>query len=196
MNIIHRMALILRKAFMPKLPLPLNKYIKPTDIEYELQLLFGADSIVEFIESHDNKTKDEQRKFGNVVNYFKDSVYLHGRNLLNALTNQHETDIGLIPPSIESVLYRDIKPALEKYVMHLNNAREQKGQSNIIKNSHLNTYAHEITEEVHKCIKKWKKFLDQESLDKSSRLQKIYEGAQEKAKNDSDRFQKLFNQTN
>jgi hypothetical protein len=50
------------------------------DLAYELQLLLGADEIVSFIETQEPDT------FGNIVNYFKDSIYLHSRNLLNAVT--------------------------------------------------------------------------------------------------------------
>ena len=54
------------------------------DLAYELQLLIGADEIVSFVEAHDFESTSDADRFGNLVNYFKDSVYLHSRNLLNA----------------------------------------------------------------------------------------------------------------
>jgi len=44
------------------------------DLGYELQLLLGADQIVEFIEQHDSSAQSGADKFGNIVNYFKDSA--------------------------------------------------------------------------------------------------------------------------
>ena len=82
------------------------------DLGYELQLLLGADEIVSFIETHDNAAASDAVKFGNLVNYFKDSIYLHARNLLNALTNGYETEIGLIPSTITSAAYGNIKVSL------------------------------------------------------------------------------------
>lgn len=117
------------------------------DLGYELRLLAGADEIVRFMEAQD--------AFGNLVNYFKDSVYLHARNLLNALTNGYETEIGTIPSTISSATYGKVKDPLERYVMHTNKARDQRGVSNVRAGKHLNEYVHELTAEAKRCWNDW-----------------------------------------
>jgi hypothetical protein len=89
------------------------------DLGYELQLLLGADEIVRFIEAHDTSVGVDADKFGNLVNYFKDSIYVHARNLLNALTNGYPTEIDVIPSTISSAVYGRVKDSLETYVTHL-----------------------------------------------------------------------------
>lgn len=86
------------------------------DLAYELRLLLGADEIAAFMEG--------DGRFGNLVNYYKDSAYLHSRNLLNAFIKHADTEIGPIPASIRSSAYgKRIKKPLERYVMHLESAR-------------------------------------------------------------------------
>ena len=119
------------------------------DLFFELRLLLGADAIVAFIETHDAD------RFGNLVNYFKDSVYLHARNLLNALTNEYDTDIGAIPALIKSPLYGSIKKPLERYIMHVDEVRNGKGVNNRPGGKHLNEYAHELASEAKRCWQEW-----------------------------------------
>jgi hypothetical protein len=119
------------------------------DLGHELRLLIGADEIVKLIEAH---TYD----FGNIVNYFKDSIYLHARNLLNALTNQYETEIGAVPAGIRSETYGQVKRPLERYVYHLNQARDQTDCQNITADGrHLNEYPHPLTDAAKQCWSKW-----------------------------------------
>ncbi|VEG57096.1 Uncharacterised protein [Mycolicibacterium aurum] len=117
------------------------------DLGYELRLLLGADEIVQFM--------DAQGTFGNLVNYFKDSVYLHARNLLNALTNGCATDIGTIPSAIRSEPYGRLKRSLEVYVMHIKETRNQRGVTNVRGGKHLNEYVHDLTAEVKRCWNEW-----------------------------------------
>src|ERR1035438_6542060 len=120
--------------------------LKLDDLKYELQLLLGADAIVGIIEEWDKNHRKDKDKFGNIVNYYKDSVYLHSRNLLNVLTNEYSTEIGNIPAEITSELYREWKGALERYVTHLNQARDQRGDSNKTNDRHLNEQVHGLAE--------------------------------------------------
>lgn len=125
------------------------------DLGYELRLLVGADEIVKFIEAHDNAATSGAERFGNLVNYYKDSIYLHARNLLNALTNEYETEIGTIPAAITSADYGNIKVSLEWYVTHIKRPRNQDGVSNVRGGKHLSEHVHDLTAEVKRCWNEW-----------------------------------------
>jgi hypothetical protein len=125
------------------------------DLGYELQLLIGADEIVSLIKAHDSQSQNDADKFGNLVNYFKDSVYVHARNLLNTLTNEYETEIGRVPASIRSEPYGKIKDSLETYVAHIKKPRDQQGVSNVRDGRHLNEYVHDLTAEARRCWTEW-----------------------------------------
>ena len=163
--------------------------LKLDDLKYELQLLFGADSIVSIIEEWD-KTHSGNNKFGNIVNYFKDSVYLHSRNLLNALTNEYSTELGSIPSGITSELYGEWKRALERYVTHLNQARDQKGDSNKINDKHLNEQVHKLAEAVAICWIEW--ITKCTNTSDQVKLRSLFSETREAAALDSQRFEKLI----
>lgn len=55
------------------------------DLAHELQLLLGADEIVRFIEAHDTTAASDADRFGNLVNYFKDSIYLHATKFIECV---------------------------------------------------------------------------------------------------------------
>lgn len=116
-------------------------------------MLLGADAIIEYIKQCDSARPGE---FGNIVNYFKDSVYLHSRNLLNALTDKSTRG----PTSIASPGYNDLKPPLERFVTHLQSDRNQIGISkseNIMSDRrHLNECTHDLAEEAKRCWEEWK----------------------------------------
>jgi hypothetical protein len=156
------------------------------DMRYELQLLLGADEIVSFIEARDNAAASDADRFGNLVNYFKDSIYLHARNLLNALTNGYETEIGAIPTGITSAVYGNIKVSLERYVVHIKKPRNQQGVTNVRGGKHLNEYVHDLTAEAKRCWGDWIAVSDNE------RLKDILEAAEASAQNDVSRLRGLM----
>ena len=156
------------------------------DLAYELQLLIGADEIVSFIEAHDSESTSDADRFGNLVNYFKDSVYLHSRNLLNALTNEYLTEIGPIPSCIRSEQFGQIKKPLERYVSHINQARDQRGESNLASDGrHLNEYTHDLTSEAQRCWSEWIEATHEREL------QQHLDTAIKPAQNDCTKLQKL-----
>jgi hypothetical protein len=156
------------------------------DLGYELQLLLGADEIVSFIETHDNAAASDAVKFGNLVNYFKDSIYLHARNLLNALTNGYETEIGLIPSTITSAAYGNIKVSLERYVLHIKRARNQEGVTNVRDGRHLSEHVHDLTAEVNRCWDEWI------AATGNQRLKDLLDAADASAQNDVSRLRGLM----
>jgi hypothetical protein len=83
------------------------------DLGYELQLLLGADEVVSFRETHDNAAASDAERFGNLVNYFKDSIYLDARNLLNAFTEHADTEIELL--SVARLHYHEEPGAVHVY---------------------------------------------------------------------------------
>jgi hypothetical protein len=157
------------------------------DLAYELQLLMGADDIVSFIEAHDSESTSDADRFGNLVNYFKDSVYLHSRNLLNALTNEYPTEIGTVPAATRSQLYGRVKGPLERYVSHINQARDQRGESNLTSDGgDLNEYTHDLTSEAQRCWSEWIEATHQREL------QQHLDTAIKSAQNDCTKLQKLM----
>ena len=162
---------------------------KLEDIEYELQLLFGADKIVSQIEICDNAQTEDNKKFGNIINYFKDSIYLHSRNLLNLTTQQGQTEVGKVPANIHSAIYKKLKPAIERYVTHLKQARDQSGQSNTVGGKHLNEYTHLLVCETRRCFMEW---IDTLQGDNKTKLQKILSNAENNALNDTSKLMKLL----
>jgi hypothetical protein len=152
------------------------------DLGYELQLLLGADEIVSFVEAHDNGAASDADEFGNLVNYFKDSIYLHARNLLNTLTNGYETDIGAIPSTITSAVYGNIKVSLERYVSHLKKPRNQRGVTNVRGGKHLSEHVHDLAAEVKRCWNEWIAATGDQAL------KELLESAEASARNDVSRL--------
>ncbi|ORJ63841.1 hypothetical protein [Mycobacterium simiae] len=150
------------------------------DLAYELRLLLGADALVACIEA--------DARFGNLVNYFKDSAYLHARNLLNALTEHADTEVGPIPGSIRSAVYRNrIKKPLERYVMHLESARDQIGVSNIFSDGReLNQHVPDLATEVRRCWSEWI------AATGDQRLQEILDSSEESARDDVSQLKGLM----
>jgi hypothetical protein len=159
------------------------------DFGYELRMLLGADGIVKLIEQNDCESASDADKFGNIVNYFKDSVYLHSRNLLNALTNGYETEIGEISSDIDSELYGRIKLSLEFYVFHIKKIRDQLGVTNVPDGQQLSDYVHPLTDEVTRC---WNEWIDlTTNAADEQKLKDWLADAIKKAQDDAARFQQL-----
>ncbi|RFZ65615.1 hypothetical protein DE4576_03384 [Mycobacterium marinum] len=161
------------------------------DLAHELRQLLGAYEIMRYIEDHDSRCQNDADKFGNIVNYFKDSVYLHSRNLLNALTNKIETEIGTVPADIKSETWAKIKRPAERFVFHSKEIRDQRGVSNIIDRRHLNTYAPELTEEAKRCWNDWKNHQTCSAADKE-KLQQWFDTAVREAQDDCARLKQLL----
>lgn len=150
------------------------------DLAYELRLLPGADALVAFIEA--------DGRFGNLVNYCKDSAYLLARNLLNALTEHTDTEAGPIPSSIRSATYRNrIKKPLERYVMHLESARDQIGVSNTFSDGReLNQHVPDLAAEARRCWSEWI------AATGDGTLQEILDSSEESARNDVSQLKGLM----
>lgn len=163
---------------------------KQKDLAYELQLLLGAEVIVALIEKSDAEVTQDQDKFGNAVNYFKDSVYLHSRNLLNLLTRARYTELGQVTPGIRSDFYGKWKRALERHVMHLEQARDHKGDSNRVGSEYLNQQTHKLTQEVIRCWNEWINTTSNQSS--KEKLKKVLSDAQNSANDDEAKLAHLM----
>lgn len=161
-----------------------NKSIKLEDLEYEFRLLLGARDIINFINDWDNLN---DLKFGNIVNYFKDSAYIHLRNLYDVFEKQNIAN-DIVIPKMNLGQYHNLKPTLQKFVMHLNTPRDQKSVSNIRKGNHINTMIQSLTGEVETLWQEWIKKVSDESL--KVKLEKSLRDARTNAKNDA---KQLFN---
>lgn len=155
------------------------KEIKMKDLEYEIRLLLGAKEIINFIQDWDNSRDD---KFGNLVNYFKDSAYIHARNIYKIFRDRSRVDNIAIPKMNLEKLSSFIAP-VEKFVMHLDTERNQKSESNIRKGVHINERITEVVSEIEEL---WREFVN--SIKKSSlamELRNTLAKAKEDALNDT-----------
>src|ERR1035437_5595583 len=93
------------------------------DLFYELRMLLGAAKMCQL---------SEEIELGNPVNYFKDSIYIHARNLYIFFINKSSNNDDLLIGQLEAKgVYSQLKPkyygewrnAWNKYVMHLRNNR-------------------------------------------------------------------------
>lgn len=156
-----------------------SKDIKLVDLRYELQLLLGAKEIIEYINSWDSRAISDSQRFGNIVNYYKSCAYLHMRNLFNVLTREAATEIGTVP-KIASALYCKWKPSIEKFGLHLNTSRNQKGVTNK-HYVHLNEMIFLLTEDVIRCWNEWSKKLNDPN---KTELVKILDDCRKSAQQD------------
>lgn len=118
------------------------------DLKYELRMLIGADRMVQLFEEKD---------IGNPINYFKDSVYLHARNLYSffyknsrkEITNNYNFDMTeyssnwMIP--------------LNNYVMHIDDDNKRNIGNNELNGLHINQKVHWFTSDI---IRLWQEWID------------------------------------
>lgn len=164
------------------------KFIRE-DLFYELRMLLGAANVIELL---DGGKKD------NLINYFKDSVYLHSRNLYNFFSNGGRNDAHVEDYSahdFDCSLYKkkdkDNKTwedALHNHVLHIKNTRIN--PNNIIDGKHLNEMPLEFVEDIQRLWKKWIEVTTDTQMknELSSRLKK----AQDLARGDCDQLHKLL----
>ncbi len=110
---------------------------------YELRMLLGAASMCILAEEND---------WGNATNFFKDSVYIHARNLYSFFTDRTRDDVSIQDFGLNCVysgLYDDKREALNRRVMHISPGRPTRNETvEPIGSSQLNELVEEFTTEL------------------------------------------------
>jgi|GEM_PF-2085128 len=160
------------------------------DLKYELRLLLGAAKICELNEQ--NKGRD----IGNTINYFKDSAYIHVRNLYNffAANTGNDAKVTQFTTQIFDVsLYTNTwKDALHTHVLHIKTSRNK--PNNVIKGVHLNEMIPIFARDIEKL---WQEWIDTtENIPFKIILICTLEKAKENAQNDCDNVEKILAKEN
>jgi len=117
---------------------------------YELRMLLGAANLCSLT---------EENEWGNVTNYFKDSVYLHVRNLYSFFTDRTRDDVSIEDFGhccIYSGLYNEKREALNRRVMHVSPGRPTRNETvEPIGSSQLNELVEEFTTEIEAMWEIW-----------------------------------------
>lgn len=119
------------------------------DLQYELRLLLGAAKIASILE----KTAS-----GNVINYAKDSVYLHARNLYNFFSGNATNDARVkqfTDHSFDLTTYNLWIGALHDHVLHIKTKRSH-NVSNVINGVHLNEKTQDFADDIKKMWTEWR----------------------------------------
>ena len=160
----------------------INDFIK--ELEYELRMLIGSAQIVELLKKH---------KTGNIINYYKDSVYLHARNLYNFFSankvyDARVTDYGGHGIFFDMSVYRKWFKALHTHVLHINTGRTP--PVNVIKGEHLNDQTKLFSDNI---VGLWESWIGGVS-DSATRklLQDNLDKAKEEANNDCESVKRLL----
>lgn len=161
------------------------------DLKYELRMLLGAAEIVKQVEQHDDVQNKDTQKFGNIVNYFKDSAYLHTRNLYNFFSGCAVHDGSVHDYTLYAFnlsLYKKWKKPLHQHVLHISNARSK--PRNKIDGAHINTQIPCFAKDIESLWDKWIE-VTTDSREKRA-LQGALTRAQNEAKDDCNNFVKLI----
>lgn len=142
------------------------------DLQYELRMLLGATGMCRLFDEQD---------LGNPVNYFKDAVYLHARNLYNFFGTSTRNDAhvkNFTQHAFDLSLYTAWSAALHNHVMHIKPGRIN--PNNVINGIHINEMIYEFTKDIESLWQDWVNHSGSVSKSKLERILAIArKGAQE-----------------
>ena len=119
------------------------------DLKYELRLLLGAAKISKVL---------EKASTGNAVNYAKDSVYLHARNLYNFFASDTSNDARVTQftnHSFDLSLYNLWIGALHDHALHIKTKRSY-NVSNVVNGIHLNDTTQDFADDIKRIWTEWR----------------------------------------
>lgn len=117
------------------------------DLEYELRMLLGAAIIYSLL---------EKINAGNPVNYVRDSVYLHARNLYNFFSADTRNDAKVTQftqHSFDLSFYDTWKDALHTHASHIKTSRHT--PNNVINGEHLNEQIQKFASDIESLWQDW-----------------------------------------
>lgn len=118
------------------------------DLAYELRMLFGAAKICQLF--------DEDGNIGNPVNYAKDSVYVHTRNLYNFFAADTRNDARITQfttHTFDLSFYDTWIGALHDHALHIKDSRHT--PTNIVNGKHLNEQIQNFADDIEKLWRDW-----------------------------------------
>ncbi|HSX07529.1 MAG TPA: hypothetical protein VLG11_01415 [Candidatus Saccharimonadales bacterium] len=117
------------------------------DLAYELRMLLGAAKQCQLFEEFD---------IGNPINYMKDSVYAHTRNLYNFFSANARNDAKVTQftqHAFDLTFYRTWKSALHDHALHVKTSRHT--PSNIVGGQHLNEQIQNFANDIEGLWEEW-----------------------------------------
>ncbi len=119
------------------------------DIAYELRQLLGANKVT---------TELENRNAGNLINYGKDSVYLHVRALYNFFSNRSSFEAKVsdfTSHTFDTSLYNGKwKKPLHNHALHMGDSRTHQ-VSNFDGTEYLNEQVHKFSNDIEGLWIEW-----------------------------------------
>jgi hypothetical protein len=155
------------------------------DLEYELRLLLGAAKIITALESKQSDV------VGNNINYFKDSGYLHVRNLYNFFSGGAVHDGSVheyTTHNFNLTLYLQWKSPLHRHVLHISGKRNN--ANNEINGVHINTKLPDFATDTEALWQEWINVTT--NTTEQQNLKDALTRAQKEAQDDCDQFIKLI----
>jgi hypothetical protein len=134
----------------------------------------------------------EKRDSGNIVNYFKDSVYVHARILYEFFTNaDYKNDASIVQfggqPTIVSTLYSEsFRQRLNRRVMHMSHARGQNVTKEPVGTTQLNEQIQDIADDIRQLFQQWINACPDAKL--KTDLIALVDEAEKQASDDPDRW--------
>jgi len=152
------------------------------DVSYELRMLLGAAEMCKAA---------EKRNSGNIVNYFKDSVYVHARILYEFFTDaDYKNDASIVQfghPTIASTLYTEaFRQRLNRRAMHMNHSRGKNTTKEPDGTTQLNEQIQDIVADIRDLFQQWINTCTDAKL--KADLAELVEEAEKQTAHDSDRW--------
>lgn len=151
------------------------------DIKYELRLLLGADKLLSLFEKHQPD---------NTANYFKDSIYLHARNLYSFFYKNGKQLLNNTSGFDLKEYSNNWRYPLNDYVMHVNDDGSRNNGANVVNGVHLNEKAHWFTNDITRIWCDWINNTQDHTL--KIYLKKILDQAKQEAQGDYNNLISLF----
>lgn len=146
------------------------------DLAYELRMLFGAAKICQLFDEYN---------VDNPVNYAKDSVYLHARNLYNFFAADTGNDAKVTQftrHQFDLTFYRIWIGPLHDHASHIKTARHT--PTNVINGEHLNEQTQKFADDIEKLWIDWINHTSDPSM--KMRLKDAHDKARREAQDDYD----------
>lgn len=150
------------------------------DLAYELRMLFGAAKICRLFDEYG---------IGNPINYPKDSVYLHCRNLYNffaANTNNDAKVTQFTQHQFNLTFYGTWIDALHDHASHIKTSRHT--PTNVVNGDHLKDQVQKFTKDIENL---WIDWIDHTTnLRMKTQLKDALDKARREAQDDYDSLKK------
>ncbi len=128
------------------------------DLFYELRMLLGAANMVKLFDEKD---------MGNPASLFRDSVYLHARNLYNFFEGcaRHDASIHDFTSRVFNLgLYKKWRTALHNHVLHINEKRLK--ENNTIEGVPIDAMVQEFAKDIEQLWGEWIEFEKDQEIKK------------------------------